>query len=124
MGTTDNRQSAGRPGAARAMLWWADTYLICALCFTAATWTLLDGQPIGLTLALYAVVVVCGTYALRSRLEFRRGWRHGYESAVRTMLEYQSGRTPDVEVRAAVQGDPTPEPWDVHLPVVQPQSLS
>lgn len=124
MGTTNNRQSAGRPRRARAMLWWADAYVICALCFTAATWSLLDGQPIGLTLALYGVVVVCGTYAQRCRREFRLGWKRGYESAVRTMLEYQAGRTPEVEVRAAVQGDPTPEPWDEHPPVVRPRSLT
>lgn len=122
MGTTDNRQSAGHPRGARAMLWWADTYVICALCFTAATWTLLDGEPVALTLALYGVVVVCGTYAQRARLEFRKGWRRGYESAIRTMLEHQAGKTPDVEVRAAVHGDPTPEPWDEHVSPLRPRS--
>lgn len=122
MGTIDHRPSSAGSRGTSALRWWADTYAVCIACFVAATWTLFDGQPVALTLALYGVVVVCGTYARRARLEFRKGWRRGYESAIRTMLEHQAGKTPDVEVRAAVHGDPIPEPWDEHVSPLRPRS--
>jgi hypothetical protein len=103
--------------------WWASSL---ALAFTGLVGGLLSfvsGEPIAVVLALFVIAVVASTGRLRARDEFRRGWRRGYESAVRTMLEQQAGRTPDVEVRAAVQGDPTPEPWDIHLSVVRVRSM-
>ncbi|NTW38526.1 MAG: hypothetical protein HGA44_01355 [Cellulomonadaceae bacterium] len=71
---------------------------------------------IDLAVALFAIVVVTGSYTARARQEFRRGWRQGYETAVRVAMESSAGRITDVEVRAAVDGDPTPEPWDRHVP--------
>lgn len=117
MGTTDRQPEPERSRRSRALLWWADTYVICAVCFSGGTWALLGARHVGLALACYSAVVICWSYAQRCRREFRRGWRRGYESAVRTMLEFQAGRTPDVELRAAVQGDPTPEPWEAHVAV-------
>lgn len=104
--------------------WWAATYLVTMTALVGAIASLLAGEPTGATLALLAVTVVAGTGGIRARQEFRRGWRRGYESAIRTMLEHQAGRTPYVEVRATVTGDPTPEPWDVHPPVTRVRSAS
>jgi hypothetical protein len=77
--------------------------------------SLTAGEPIAVAICLFAIVVIAGTSQVRARSEFRRGWRYGYESAVRAALEYQAGRTPDLEARAAVRGDPVPEPWEPHV---------
>jgi hypothetical protein len=98
--------------------WWAGTYAVAVVTLAGGTASLLAGEPLGATLALFAVTVTAGTGGIRARTEFRTGWRRGYESAVRTMLQHQAGLTPDVEVRAAVHGDPTPEPWDEHVPPI------
>lgn len=114
-----------RHGTAHARVrWWAATYLVALTALIGGIASLLAGEPIGMTLALLAVTVAAGTGGIRARQEFRRGWRRGYESAVRTVLEHQAGRTPYVEMRATVTGDPTPEPWDVHLPPTRARSTS
>jgi len=80
--------------------------------------SLLMGEPMAAALGCFAIAIVAASGGIRAREEFRRGWRRGYESAVRAMIEHSTGRTSDVEVRATVHGDPTPEPWDEHSPVV------
>ncbi|TKR27322.1 hypothetical protein FA014_01080 [Cellulomonas hominis] len=106
------------PSPARArILWWAPTIAIAIITLVGGTASLLTGEPLGVAVGCFAITVVAGSGGLRAREQYRRGWRHGYESAVRTMLEHSAGRTPDVEARAAVHGDPTPEPWDEHHPV-------
>lgn len=99
------------------VLWWAPTIAIAVVALIGGIASLLTGEPVGVTLGCFAITVVAGSGGLRAREQYRRGWRHGYESAVRAMLEHSAGRTPDIEVRAAVHGDPTPEPWDEHHPV-------
>lgn len=120
--TTSSRVSRYRTTHAQVR-WWAATYVITLTALAGGTTALLAGEPIGVTLSLLAVTVVAGTGGIRARDEFRRGWRRGYESAIRTMLEHQAGRTPDVEVRAAVHGDPTPEPWHEHVPPTLSRSM-
>ncbi len=100
------------------MLWWAPTLAIAAATLIGGIASLLAGEPSAVTLGCFAITVVAGSGGIRAREEFRRGWRRGYESAVLAMVEHSAGRTPDVEVRAAVHGDPTPEPWDEHRPIV------
>jgi hypothetical protein len=104
--------------------WWASSVVITVLGLVGAVASLLAGVAITGTLCSVAVAFIACTERSRARDEFRRGWRRGYESAVRTALEFQAGRTPDVEVRAAVHGDPIPEPWDVHVPPAKPRSLT
>lgn len=99
------------------VLWWAPTIAIALVALVGGIASLLTGEPTGVAVGCFAITIVAGSGGLRAREQYRRGWRHGYESAVRTMLEHSAGRTPDVEVRAAVHGDPTPEPWDEHQPI-------
>ena len=106
-----------RSGHASA-LWWAPTLAIAAATLIGGIASLLAGEPIAVTLGCFAITVVAGSGGIRAREEFRRGWRRGYESAVLAMVQHSAGRTADVEVRAAVHGDPTPEPWDAHRPIV------
>lgn len=112
-----------RPASARQaqIRWWAPTMAIAAVALAGGIASLLASEPVAVSVGCFAITAVAGSGGLRARENYRRGWRHGYESAVRTMLEHSVGRTPDVEVRAAVQGDPTPEPWDQHqqLPVLR-----
>jgi hypothetical protein len=98
--------------------WWAPSYLIAALGLVGGIASLLTGGPVAVTICAFSIVVIAGSGQIRTRSEFRRGWRYGYESAVRTALEYQAGRTPDVEARVAVLGDPIPEPWEAHIPPI------
>lgn len=120
------RESTPTPGrypdAVAQAMWWAPSYLIAVLGLIGGTASLLTAQPVAVTTCSFAVVVIAGTSQIRTRAEFRRGWRYGYESAVRTALEYHAGRIPDVEARAAVHGDPIPEPWEQHVPPVNPRS--
>lgn len=106
------------------VLWWAPTSAIAVVALVGGIASLLTGEPVGGALGCFAITVVAGSGGRRAREEYRRGWRHGYESAVRAMLEHSAGRTPDIEVRAAVHGDPTPEPWDEHQPVPALRSRS
>ena len=112
--TSQALPSRPRPASLR---WWARDLLVCTVALVGALASLLTGEPVAVTIALLAVVVVAGTGGIRAREEFRRGWRYGYESAARVMLEHAAGRTSDIAVRASVQGDPTPEPWDTHTRV-------
>jgi hypothetical protein len=104
--------------------WWAPSYLIATLGLIGGVASLLAAEPLAVTMCAFAIVVIAGTSQIRTRTEFRRGWRYGYESAVRTALQYQAGTTPDVEARATVHGDPTPEPWEAHISPVQPRSMT
>jgi hypothetical protein len=112
------------PRRLASLWWWADTLAICILCLAAGIATLLAGQPSTVPMALFAITVVCGSYSIRVRRDFRRGWRQGYETATRVMIERSTGRTTDVQARAAVHGDPTPEPWDEHVPLRVPRRPS
>ncbi|GAA3817034.1 hypothetical protein [Cellulomonas soli] len=112
----ESTPSLARHQAAVAQaVWWAPSHVIAILGLVGGFGSLLTGQPIAVTLCAFSIVVIAGTSQIRTRHEFRRGWMYGYESAVRTALQYQVGATPDVEVRAAVHGDPIPEPWEVHV---------
>ena len=115
-----------RPHAPRALAtantyarvrWWASSFAIAITGLVGGLLSLTAGEPIAVVIALFVIAIVAGTSRLQARDEFRRGWRYGYESAVRVLIERQAGRTSDVELRAAVDGDPTPEPWDEHQPV-------
>lgn len=101
--------------------WWASSFAIAATGLVGGLISLVAGEPLAVVLGLFVIAIVAGTGRLRARDEFRRGWRYGYESAISTMIEWQAGRTPGVEVRAAVHGDPTPEPWDEHMPPTKPR---
>ncbi len=121
--TRHARRSRLRDARAQAW-WWTPTVVVIAAALAGALSAVLTGEPIGVTLSLLAVVIVAATTAERARLEFRRGWRQGYEDAVRAMLEYSTGKTPEIEARAVLHGDPTPEPWDVHVPPLRSRSVS
>ncbi|MFF1531383.1 hypothetical protein [Cellulomonas sp. NPDC058312] len=121
--TTKDRHPATRPSHAWAYARWSTgSLLIAGTALAGALAELLNGGPLGTCLALLAVTVVTGRGHIRARDQFRRGWRYGYESAIRTALEYQAGKIPDVETRAAVLGDPIPEPWEQHVSPVKPRS--
>lgn len=125
MGTTSRRGTqalAQRLGIA-TLRWWAKDLLVCVVALTGAIAAVLAREPTAVTIALLATVVVAGTGGIRARDEFRRGWRYGYESATRVMMEHAVGRTSDIAARAIVRGDPTPEPWDTHTRVRIPRSL-
>jgi hypothetical protein len=95
--------------------WWASSVLIAFLGLVGGIASLIAGEAVAVALCSFSIAVIAGTSQVRSRTEFRRGWRYGYESAIRAALEYQAGRTPDLETRAAVHGDPVPEPWEQHV---------
>lgn len=116
----DSSGRAPRPSRpARAQVrWWAPTFAMASATLVGGIASLLTGELMVVPLACFAIAIVAVSGGIRAREEFRRGWRRGYESAVRTMVEHSAGRTPDVEVRATVHGDPTPEPWDEHRPLV------
>lgn len=122
MSTNQHDPEARHPAVRRAVVWCAPTYVVALIALVGSLTSLVAAEPLGMSLACFAVTVVAGTGGLRARAEFRRGWRQGYESAIRTLLEHQSGEIPRIEVRAAVHGDPTPEPWDEHVPVLRPRS--
>lgn len=107
--------------ATAGLLWWADAIAVSSVALVGGAAALVHGEPVAVSVALFCVSAVCGTYAQRARREFRRGWRQGYETAARVMLEVSRGRTTDVHARAVVLGDPTPEPWDTHVPVRAPR---
>jgi hypothetical protein len=100
--------------------WRADGIAVGALGAVGGLLALVQGENVGVAVLSFAIAVIACSYAKRARLEFRRGWRQGYETAVRVMLERSASRTTDVEARAAVLGDPTPEPWDEHVAVRLP----
>lgn len=112
----------GTPDVLARAAWWGPMSLITILGLAGGIGSLLTGQPIAVTVCSFAIVVIAGTDQIRARGEFRRGWRYGYESAIRTALQYQAGRTPDVEARAVVHGDPVPEPWERHVSPFRPRS--
>lgn len=111
------------PDVVARAAWWGPTCLITILGLAGGIGSLLTGQPVAVTICAFAIVVIAGAGQIRARSEFRRGWRYGYESAIRTALQYQAGRTPDVEARAVVNGDPIPEPWERHVSPIRPRSL-
>lgn len=96
--------------------WWASSLALAITGLVGGLLSFVAGESLPLVLALFVIAIVASTGRLRARDEFRRGWRFGYESAVRALLEAKVGRTSDVEVRATVDGDPTPEPWERHVP--------
>lgn len=110
----DLRESASRATLA-SLRWWGPSLAICALCLVAGIGQLVTNARVAESVPLFAIVAITGSFAVQARKEFRRGWRYGYESAIRTALEYQAGKVPDVEARAAVRGDPVPEPWERHV---------
>lgn len=120
------RSRAGRtrfaPEVRSQVRWWASSVALAVTGLIGGLLSLVAGEPIAVVLGLLVIAVVASTGRLRARDEFRRGWRQGYETAVRVLLESQAGRTSDVEVRAAVNGDPTPEPWHEHIPPLRPRS--
>jgi len=122
--TADNRSTATSMPRRRSKhahwSWWADAIAISLTGLIGGVLSLANGEPMASTLALLSLAVVSGSYAIRSRREFKRGWRQGYETAARVTLERAAGRTTDVQVRATVLGDPTPEPWDEHVPLPSP----
>ncbi|NTW38634.1 MAG: hypothetical protein HGA44_01905 [Cellulomonadaceae bacterium] len=96
--------------------WWTDAFVVCVLCLLAGLAELVVNGRVDVAVALFAILVVAGSHSARARQEFRRAWRQGYETAARVVVERSAGRITDVEVRAAVDGDPIPEPWDRHVP--------
>jgi len=96
--------------------WWGSSIALAITGLVGGLLSFVDGESLALVLALFVIAIVAGTGRLRARDEFRRGWRFGYESAVRVLIDAKVGRTSDVEARAAVDGDPTPEPWERHVP--------
>ncbi|MDM8085147.1 hypothetical protein QUV83_10255 [Cellulomonas cellasea] len=103
--------------------WWAPGYLIAILGLFGGIASLLAAQPVAVTIWAFAIVVIAGTGQIRTRGECRRGWRYGSESAARIALEYQPGRTPDLEASIAVRDDPIPEPWEEPARWIKPRSL-
>jgi hypothetical protein len=100
--------------------WWGPSIAIAGTSLVGGLLSFVTGEPIGVVLCLFTIAIVAGTGGLRARTEFRRGWRSGYESAVRVAIEGVAGRTTALEVRASVHGDPTPEPWEEHVPLPRP----
>ncbi|NTW40332.1 MAG: hypothetical protein HGA44_10675 [Cellulomonadaceae bacterium] len=100
------------------LLWWGDTHLICLLGLVAGPRALVVGDPLVVTLLCFALTLVCAVYALRVRTALRRGWRPCNETAIRVVLDDAAGEISDVQLRAAVRGDPTAEPWEAHIPPV------
>lgn len=108
--------SAGRMARIR---WWGSSIGVAGTSLVGGLLSLIAGEAIGVVLCLFTIAIVAGTGGLRARTEFRRGWRRGYESAVRVAIEGAAGRTTALEVRASVHGDPTPEPWEEHVPLTR-----
>lgn len=100
--------------------WWGPSIAVAGTSLVGGLMSFVAREPIGVVLCLFTIAIVAGTGGLRARTEFRRGWRCGYESAVRVAIEGAAGRTTAVEVRASVHGDPTPEPWEEHVPLTGP----
>lgn len=100
--------------------WWGPPIAISGTSLVGGLLSFVTGEPTGVVLCLFTIAIVAGTGGLRARTEFRRGWRSGYESAVHVAIEGAAGRTTALEARASVQGDPTPEPWEEHLPLTRP----
>lgn len=109
-------QAPWMPDRYAQMRWWASSLALAITGLVGGLLSFVAGEPLALVLALFVIALVASTGRLRARDEFRRGWRFGYESAVRALIEAKVGRTSDVEVRATVDGDPTPEPWERHVP--------
>lgn len=109
--------SSGSSNTRRLWIWWAEACVVGAVCLVQVGVLWATGDTI---LAILAPALWWAAFVVlkfEARLEFRRGWRYGYESSTRTFLQIRQGRTPDVAVRAAVRGgDPTPEPWHTHVP--------
>lgn len=101
----------------RWLTWWGEVIPVVLICLTIAAATLMVDGP-GLRAVVPLVwATVFAIQKFSARREYRRGWREGYETATRAFLERAMGRTPDILVRAAVRGDPTPEPWHRHIPI-------
>lgn len=114
----ENAASRGSAPRSDLVRWLGAEIVVTATALVGAVGSLVTGQPVGVALSLTAVAVVSATAVLRARLEFRRGWREGYESAAELMLDWTNRRTSAAEVRAALmRGAPTPEPWDAHTPI-------
>lgn len=97
--------------------WWGGAFVVTALGLVTAVSSWASGDRPGVVIMLLGLTLSCGASTLRLRDEFRRGWRRGYETAIRGVLERASGRTSTAEVRTIVNGDPTPEPWHPHVSV-------
>jgi len=100
--------------------WWSGTILLAVVCLlqVGALWARGAALDVILTPAMLLagfVLVRLGTF-----FDFKRGYRQGFESALRMTLQTRASLTPDVVARAAVQrrGDPTPAPWDPHTPLI------
>ena len=97
--------------------WWGGAFVVTALGLVTAIASWVSGDRPGVVVMLLGLSLSCGASTLRLRDEFRRGWRRGYETAIRGILERASGRTSTAEVRTIVNGDPTPEPWHPHVSI-------
>ncbi|WP_282947159.1 hypothetical protein [Cellulomonas endometrii] len=117
------RQSASRATMLASLRWWGPALTICAICLAAGIVELVLNGRVAESVAMFAIVVVAGSFAIQARREFRRGWRYGYETALRVLVEKSIGRVTDVETRAVVLGDPTPDPWDTHTPLHAQRSV-
>ncbi|KQR17260.1 hypothetical protein [Cellulomonas sp. Leaf334] len=107
----------GSSNARRAWIWWGEAWVLGVVCLlqVGVLWSTGDALLAIIAPALWLMAFVI--LKCEARLEFRRGWRYGYESATRTFIQVRQGQTPDVTVRAAFRGgDPTPEPWEQHIP--------
>lgn len=106
-----------------SLRWWGPALAICVLCLGAGAVELIINGRVAEAVVQFAIVVIAGSFAIQARKEFRRGWRYGYESAARVLVENAAGRVSDVEARAAFHGDPTPEPWEPHNPLRSVRSV-
>ncbi|MBB2924099.1 hypothetical protein [Cellulomonas cellasea] len=96
--------------------WWGGALVVTALGLVTAVASWASGDRPGVVVMLLGLTLSCGATALRLREQYRLGWRHGFESAVRGFVERASGRTTTTpELRVVVHGDPIPEPWHPHL---------
>lgn len=105
----------------QALRWWGEGIVIVGMCLLIAAAHLATN---GLTLAVIPPLGWGAVYVLlrlEVRWEYRRGFRHGYESATRTVLQRALGQTPGMDVRATIDGDQTPEPWHAHTAIAPTQ---
>lgn len=111
------RLSSAWAARRRMLAWWSGTILVGAVCLLQVGLLLAKHADIDDIATPVLCLVAFVVLRLSARLEYRRGWRNGFEEAQRMALQDSHGLTPDVVVRAAIHGDPTPEPWHPHVPL-------
>ena len=99
--------------------WGALTSSVTVIGVVGGIASLVSSEPAVMPLGCIGVAAAARACGLRARDSYGPSRRKGCESTVRTTLQHAVGKTPDVEVRAAVHGDPTPEPWDEHETLVR-----